>query len=64
MAQIIPSTPLSNVPSEILKVYRFLKSLPEGYVVWHHLTPWEKEAPDFMILNKNNQVILIKVSMV
>ncbi|HCK67126.1 MAG TPA: hypothetical protein DHW49_12755 [Anaerolineae bacterium] len=41
-----------------------LKSLPEGYVVWHHLTPWEKEAPDFMILNKNNQVILIKVSMV
>ncbi|MBL8090144.1 MAG: DEAD/DEAH box helicase [Anaerolineales bacterium] len=64
MAQIIPSTPLSSLPSEILKVYRFLKSLPEGYVVWHHLTPWEKEAPDFMILNKNNQVILVKVSMV
>ncbi|MCZ2121100.1 MAG: UvrD-helicase domain-containing protein [Anaerolineales bacterium] len=64
MAQIIPSTPLSSAPSEILKVYRFLKSLPESYIVWHHLTPWEKEAPDFMILNKNNQVILVKVSMV
>lgn len=61
MAQIIPSTPLSSLPSEVLKVYRFFKSLPDDYLIWHHLTPWEKEAPDFMLLNRARQVLLVKV---
>jgi len=62
MAQIIPSTPLSSLPSEVLKVYRFFKSLPDDYFIWHHITPWEKEAPDFMVLNRARQVLIIKVS--
>lgn len=36
--------------------------MPDDYVIWHHLTPWEKEAPDFLLLNSKKQALLVKVS--
>jgi len=62
MAQIIPSTPLGSLPNEVLRTFRFLKSLPDDYMVWHHLTPWDQEAPDFLIVNRSKKALLIKVS--
>jgi len=61
-ATIIPATPVGSLPSEVLKAYRFFKSLPDDYTIWHHLTPWEREAPDFLIVNEKRQAILLKIS--
>ena len=62
MAQIIPSAPLGSLPNEVLRAFRFLKSLPDDYVVWHHLTPWDLQAPDFLVVNPSKKALLIKVS--
>ena len=62
MAQIIPTSPIGSLPAEVLKAYRFFKSLPDDYFVWHHLTPWEREAPDFLIVSPTRQALLVKVS--
>ena len=62
MAQIIPAAPLGSLPNEVLRTYRFLKSLPDEYLVWHHLTPWDRTAPDFLIINPGRKALLIKVS--
>lgn len=62
MAQIIPTSPISSLPAEVLKAFRFFKALPDDYSIWHHLTPWEREAPDFLITNPARQALLVKVS--
>lgn len=62
MAQIFPNSPAGVLPPEVLRVFRFLKSLPDNYTVWHHLAPWQKEAPDFLVLNPEQQALLLKVS--
>ncbi len=62
MAYIFPNTPPTVLPPEVLRTFRFLKSLPDAYVIWHHLAPWQKEAPDFLILNPSRQALLVKVS--
>ncbi len=62
MAYIFPNTPPLSIPPEVLKVFRFLKSLPDEYVIWHHLAPWQKDAPDFLILTEARKVLLVKVS--
>lgn len=62
MAYIFPNTPPMSIPPEVLKVYRFLKTLPDDYVIWHHLAPWQKDAPDFLILTESRKVLLVKVS--
>ena len=63
MAQIIPTVPIGSLPSEVMKAFRFFKMLPDDVRVWHHLTPWEKEAPDFLLLNSENRALLVKVSL-
>lgn len=62
MAHILPETPLTIFPSEVLKVYRSLQSLPDTFYIWHHLAPWQAEAPDFLVISYNKQVLLVKVS--
>jgi hypothetical protein len=62
MAQIIPASPVGSLPPEVLKTFRFLKALPDNFRVWHHLTPWEQEAPDFLLLNPDGRALLVKVS--
>ena len=62
MAQVIPNSPIGILPPEVLRVFRFLKSLPDNYTVWHHLAPWQKDAPDFLVLNPERQALLLKVS--
>jgi len=62
MAQIIPSSPVGSLPPEVLKTFRFFKSLPDDFLVWHHLTPWEQVAPDFLLFNPDHRALLVKVS--
>lgn len=62
MAYIFPNTPPLSIPPEVLKVFRFLKTLPDEYVIWHHLAPWQKDVPDFLILTEARKVLLVKVS--
>lgn len=63
MARVFPNLPAGVLPPEVLRTFRFLKTLPDDYTVWHHLAPWQKEAPDFLILNSRHQALLVKVSM-
>lgn len=62
MAQMIPEAPSRTLPQVMMRVFRFLKTLPDGYRIWHHLAPWEANAPDFLIVDIQNSALLIKVS--
>lgn len=62
MAYTFPNTPPAVLPPEVLLTFRFLKTLPDDWAVWHHLAPWQKDTPDFLILNANRQAVLVKVS--
>jgi len=62
MAVIFPNAPVGTLPKETLRVFHFLKTLPDPYVVWHHLAPWQPDAPDFLILNPEGRALLLKVS--
>jgi hypothetical protein len=62
MAYLFPNSPAGALPPGVLRAFQFLKTLPDGYVVWHHLAPWDKDAPDFLILNDRRQAALLKVS--
>ncbi|MFN7034783.1 MAG: UvrD-helicase domain-containing protein [Bellilinea sp.] len=62
MAQILPQSPPLNLPQETLIVFRTLKSLPDSYFIWHHLAPWQPDAPDFLMITRQAQVLLVKVS--
>jgi hypothetical protein len=62
MAHILPETPPQTFPREVLRVFHALKALPDSYFIWHHLAPWLPEAPDFLVLHKDERVLLVKVS--
>jgi len=62
MARILPENPPQSLPSEVLRTFKALKALPDSYIIWHHLAPWEPEFPDFLIINKEGQTLLVKVS--
>jgi hypothetical protein len=62
MAHILPETPPQTMPKEVLRVFRALKSLPDTYYIWHHLAPWQIDAPDFLLLDERGRALLIKVS--
>jgi len=62
MAHILPETPPQKIPKEVLRVFRALKALPDTYYVWHHLAPWQVDVPDFLIINEQRKILLVKVS--
>lgn len=62
MAHILPQTPPRNIPPETLIVFRALKTLPDSYFIWHHLAPWQPDAPDFLVITRQAQAVLVKVS--
>ena len=62
MAHILPETPPQTIPKEVLRVFRALKSLPDTYYVWHHLAPWQADAPDFLVIDEDAKALLVKVS--
>ena len=62
MAYLFPNAPAGVLPPEVLRTFSALKLLPKRYVVWHHLAPWQKDAPDFLVLNEQQQALLVKVS--
>ncbi len=62
MAHILPDTPPQSFPNEVLRVFRALKALPDTFYVWHHLAPWQPNAPDFLVINHHGRALLVKVS--
>lgn len=50
------------MPGEVLRVFRALKALPDSFFIWHHLAPWQLDAPDFLILTDDHRALLVKVS--
>lgn len=62
MARILPDTPPQHIPNEVLRVFRALKALPDSFYVWHHLAPWQPNAPDFLVMDEQGRVLLVKVS--
>lgn len=62
MAHILPEIPPQTIPKEVLRVFRALKSLPDNFYVWHHLAPWQADAPDFLVLDEHGRALLVKVS--
>lgn len=62
MAHILPETLPQILPGEVLKTFRALKALPDTFYIWHHLAPWQPNAPDFLIINQEGRAILVKVS--
>jgi len=62
VARTFPDRPVGSVTPEVARVFRALKRLPDGWNVWYHLTPWELEAPDFLVLDDQGRALLLKVS--
>lgn len=61
MAHILPDTLPQSLPGEVLKTFKALKTLPDSFNIWHHLAPWQPNAPDFLI-SVDGKVLLLKVS--
>jgi len=62
MAHILPDTPPQHIPAEVLRVFRAFKSLPDSYYIWHHLAPWQADAPDFLVIEGQGRALVVKVS--
>lgn len=62
MAHILPDTPPTSLPGEVLRAFRALKALSDSFFVWHHLAPWQADAPDFLVLHEDGRALLVKVS--
>jgi superfamily I DNA/RNA helicase len=62
MAHILPEMILQAVPGEVLKTFCSLKALPDTFYIWHHLAPWQPDAPDFLIITFEGRALLVKVS--
>jgi hypothetical protein len=62
MAHILPESLPQTMPGEVLRVFRALKALPDTFYIWHHLAPWQKDAPDFLMITRDGRALLIKVS--
>ncbi len=62
MARILPDVLPQVMPSEVHRAFRSLKNLPDGYYIWHHLAPWQPDAPDFLLVSEDGRPLLVKVS--
>ena len=62
MATIFPTQPVGSIPTTVLKVFNYLKGLPDEYLVWHHLAPWQVDMPDFLVISPDQRAVVIKVS--
>ncbi|NLG98569.1 MAG: UvrD-helicase domain-containing protein [Chloroflexi bacterium] len=62
MAHILPETLPQLMPPEVHRTFRALKALPDSYYIWHHLAPWQPDAPDFLLISRDYRPLLIKVS--
>jgi len=62
MAHILPEYLPQVLPIEVLRTFRALKSLPDTFYIWHHLAPWQLNAPDFLMITQQGCALLVKVS--
>lgn len=62
MAHILPESLPQALPIEVLKTFRVLKTLPDTFYIWHHLAPWQLNAPDFLMITQKGCALLVKVS--
>ncbi len=62
MARILPDALPQVMPPEVHRTFRALKALPDHYYIWHHLAPWQPDAPDFLLISEDGRPLLVKVS--
>jgi hypothetical protein len=62
VARMFPDKPVGSTRSEVARVFRALKRLPDDWNVWHHMTPWQPDAPDFSVLDGKGRALLLQVS--
>lgn len=62
MAHILPDALPQVMPPEVHRAFRALKALPDHYYIWHHLAPWQADAPDFLLISEGGRPLLVKVS--
>ena len=62
MARIFPDKPVGSVTPEVVHTFNALKVLPDDWYIWFHLTPWEPESLDFLVLAPEQRALLLKVS--
>jgi len=62
VARTFPEKPAGSATPEVARVFRALKRLPDDYHVWVRLVPWEREAPDFLVLDGEQRALLLQVS--
>ncbi|NMB89983.1 MAG: UvrD-helicase domain-containing protein [Chloroflexi bacterium] len=62
MAHMMPETLPTVLPGEVLKTFKVLKALPDTFYIWHHLAPWQSDAPDFLMITHEGKALLVKVS--
>jgi hypothetical protein len=62
MAHILPEQLPQILPGEVFKTFRALKVLPDTFYIWHHLAPWQPNAPDFLVITQEGRALLVKVS--
>ena len=62
MARTFPEKPAGGMKPEVARVFRALKRLPDDWNVWHHMTPWQPNAPNFLVLDGKGRALLLHVS--
>jgi hypothetical protein len=62
VARTFPDKPAGSMKPEVARVFRALKRLPDDWSVWHHMTPWQPDAPDFFVLDGKGCALLLQVS--
>jgi hypothetical protein len=62
VARTFPEKPSVGMRPEVARVFRALKWLPDDWNVWHHMTPWQPDAPHFLVLDGKGRALLLHVS--
>jgi len=62
VARTFPEKPAGSIKPEIARVFRALKRLPDDWNVWYHVTPWQPDAPHFLVLDGKGRALLLHVS--
>jgi hypothetical protein len=61
MSPTLPRSPAGEPVPDPLRIFRFLNGLP-GQRVTRHEAPWQKQAPDFLLLDSQGRALLLKIS--
>ena len=62
MAHILPDTPPEKSAPRCAAHFPLAQRAARYFYIWHHLAPWEPNAPDFLLITQDGRALLVKVS--